>query len=85
MSQTLTEIRQRLAAAGLSPQHRLGQNFLIDHRQLDLIIDAADLSPDSRVLEVGPGTGVLTERLLEAGVRVVAVELDEVQPQRATA
>jgi 16S rRNA (adenine1518-N6/adenine1519-N6)-dimethyltransferase len=75
--QTLTEIRQLLAARGIRPKHRLGQNFLHDHNQLRRIVEAGSVSPGDLVLEVGPGTGTLTETLVEAGAEVVCVELDE--------
>ena len=65
-----------LAAAGLAPLHRLGQNFMIDEHALSRLIDELHLVPGERVVEVGPGTGVLTERLLLSGARVLAVELD---------
>lgn len=74
--QTLSEIRGLLATAGLAPQHRLGQNFLIDLNLMRKLVAAANLHAGDTVLEVGPGTGSLTELLLEAGVRVVAVEID---------
>jgi len=74
--QTLSEIRALLAEAGLSPQHRLGQHFLIDLNLLRKIVAAAELNPADTILEVGAGTGSLTELLLEAGVCVVAVEID---------
>ena len=61
---------------GLDPLHARGQNFLIDQHVLDDIAAAADLHPGDNVLEIGPGPGVLTERLVTAGSRVVAVEID---------
>ncbi|MEM9882858.1 MAG: 16S rRNA (adenine(1518)-N(6)/adenine(1519)-N(6))-dimethyltransferase RsmA [Planctomycetota bacterium] len=76
MSQTLTEIKQLLAGHGLRPKHRLGQNFLHDHNHLVRILDAAEVAAGDVVLEVGPGTGALTERLLAAGAEVVACEVD---------
>lgn len=76
MAQTLTEIKALLAAYGLRPKYRLGQNFLHDHNQMRRILDAAAIAPGDLVLEVGSGTGALTERLLGAGARVVAVEID---------
>jgi len=55
---------------------RLGQNFLTDRRILDAIVDAANLTPEDRVLEIGPGQGVLTRELASRAGQVVAVELD---------
>lgn len=74
--QTLGEIRRLLEERGLSPRKALGQNFLIDHNLLSRLVTAAGVGPGIRVLEAGPGTGTLTEELLERGGRVVAVELD---------
>lgn len=65
-----------LRAHGLSPKKSLGQNFLIDSAALEHIIGAAEVPPDSSVLEVGPGLGSLTRYLALAARRVVAVELD---------
>lgn len=61
---------------GFHPNRTLGQNFLIDRNVLDAIIAAAGVSKGQRVLEIGPGLGVLTEALLEVGASVVAVEKD---------
>lgn len=74
--QTQSEIRQLLATAGLAPQHRFGQNFLIDLNLMRKLVAAGDVNPADTILEVGPGTGSLTEFLLDAGARVVAVEID---------
>jgi len=74
--QTLSEVRGILAAAGLAPQHRFGQNFLIDLNLMRKLVSAAELTAADTVLEVGPGTGSLTECLLAAGAGVVAVEID---------
>jgi 16S rRNA (adenine1518-N6/adenine1519-N6)-dimethyltransferase len=70
------ELRRLLRAEGLRPRHGLSQNFLTDADALDVIVAAADLHPGDRVVEVGPGLGVLTRRLLAAGCTVVAIELD---------
>ena len=56
---------------------RLGQNFLIDGSVIDFIIDSANLSKDDTVVEIGPGAGFITERLVKEARLVVAVELDE--------
>jgi len=61
------------------PKKSLGQHWLNDELALDDIVAAADLTPDDVVLEVGPGPGALTRRLVKAAARVVAVELDSQQ------
>jgi 16S rRNA (adenine1518-N6/adenine1519-N6)-dimethyltransferase len=70
------QLRRLLAAERLRPRKSLSQNFLTDPAALDAIVAAADLAPGDRVVEVGPGLGVLTRRLLAAGASVLAVELD---------
>lgn len=81
MAQTLSEIKKLLADHGLRPKKKFGQNFLHDGNHLCKILDAARLTPGDLVLEVGPGTGALTERLVAEGARVVAVEIDrDMQP-----
>ena len=56
---------------------RFGQHWLVDQAVLQRIVEAAELNPADRVLEVGPGRGALTERLLASGAEAVAaVELD---------
>jgi len=74
--QTQSEIKAMLESRGLSPRHALGQNFLCDHNLIRRLVDAAGVGEGDRVLEVGPGTGALTEHLLERGCAVVACELD---------
>ena len=59
---------------------KLGQNFLIDADIGRGIVDAADIRPGERVLEIGPGIGTLTQGLAEAGAEVTAVELDKKLP-----
>lgn len=74
--QTLSEIRSILAERGLQPKKKLGQNFLHDQNQLRRLLDAASITSGDLVLEVGPGTGTLTEALLDRGAQVLACELD---------
>lgn len=76
MAQSKTQIQALLAAANTEPRHRFGQNFMIDGNIVRMIADAASISPADTVLEVGPGTGTLTEELLARAGRVVAVEID---------
>jgi 16S rRNA (adenine1518-N6/adenine1519-N6)-dimethyltransferase len=76
MAQTKQQIRQLLAQAGRSPRHALGQNFMIDQNLVRLVADAGELTPTDLAIEVGPGTGTLTEESLTRAGRVLAVELD---------
>jgi 16S rRNA (adenine1518-N6/adenine1519-N6)-dimethyltransferase len=77
MAQTKHEIQSILAQAGSSgPRHRFGQNFMIDQNLVRLVADAGEITPGDLVIEVGPGTGTLTEELLARGGDVVAVEID---------
>lgn len=69
-------VRTTLRAAGLRARRALSQNFLADPDVLEAILAAADPSPGRRVLEIGPGLGLLTGGLLDSGASVTAVELD---------
>lgn len=62
---------------GLSPKKSLGQNFLHDPNALEKIVATADLMPTDTVVEIGPGTGALTEYLARAAKHVISIELDE--------
>ena len=61
----------------LRADKKLGQNFLIDENIVRRIVEAAELSPADKVLEVGPGIGTLTQGLAESGADVVAVEVEK--------
>jgi 16S rRNA (adenine1518-N6/adenine1519-N6)-dimethyltransferase len=62
---------------GVRAASSLGQRFLVDRGVLQAIVDAAELTPEEDVLEVGPGPGVLTAQLAERARSVTAVEIDE--------
>ncbi len=70
------EVRRTLKREGLRARHARSQNFLADPDVLQAILDLAEAGPGTRVLEIGPGLGILTGGLLEAGAVVTAVELD---------
>ena len=70
------EVRRTLRREGLRAQHGRSQNFLADPDVLQGILDLAEVAPGSRVLEIGPGLGILTGGLLDGGAEVTAVELD---------
>jgi 16S rRNA (adenine1518-N6/adenine1519-N6)-dimethyltransferase len=65
-----------MGAERLRPRKSLSQHFLTDPAALDAIVEAAELHAGDRVVEIGPGLGVLTRRLLASGASVIAVELD---------
>jgi len=72
----VADIRLLANRIGLRPTKALGQNFVHDANTIRRITRIADLAPGEVVLEVGPGLGSLTLGLLDAGARVVAVEVD---------
>ncbi|MGL4651139.1 MAG: ribosomal RNA small subunit methyltransferase A, partial [Caldilineaceae bacterium] len=74
----IPNVQELLRRYGLTggAKKSLGQNFLIDHAVAQRIVQAAELTPDATVLEIGPGPGVLTGMLTAQAARVVAIELD---------
>ncbi len=60
----------------ISANKNLGQNFLIDEQVIENIIEAANISTEDVVIEIGPGLGTLTNKLLERAKKVIAIELD---------
>lgn len=90
--QTLAQIKELLESRGLAPKKSLGQNFLVDQNLIRKLVDSGlghaagtrtvseptvSGTDHSVVLEVGPGTGTLTEELLSRGCRVIACEMDD--------
>ncbi len=69
-------VRQFCSRHGLRLNTDLGQHFLIDAAVLDAIVDAADIRPEDRVVEIGPGIGVLTRELLQRARSVTVIEID---------
>lgn len=76
-AQNRTQIADLLERHGLAPIHRLGQHFLADANITRKIVDLADVTPGSKVVEIGAGTGTLTRALAGAGAHVVAFEVDK--------
>ena len=70
-------IRRTLRDAGLRARHDRSQNFLVDVDVLEAILAEADAREGDRVLEIGPGLGILTAALLGTGASVTAIELDD--------
>ncbi len=70
------ELTAELEKLGMRPGRGLGQNFLLDGNLLDFIVRASGVQPGERVLEVGPGFGALTRKLLAAGAILTSIEFD---------
>ena len=58
-------------------QKKYGQNFLIDNHVLDKIINAADISDEDLVIEIGPGIGTLSQRIAEKAYKLITIEIDK--------
>jgi len=76
MTTLYEEVRTVLRGSDFTPRKSRGQNFLIHERVIDGIIDLLDPQPNDGVVEIGPGLGFLTRRLLERAGQVWAVEVD---------
>lgn len=70
-------LRELLAEYGASPKRSLGQNFVIDPNTIRKVVEASDLKPDDKVLEIGAGCGSLTLGLASVAAQVIAVEIDD--------
>ena len=77
----MTDTGRLIAETGIVPKKSKGQNFLTDGRVADRHIGYADISEGDRVLEVGPGLGILTERILEKPCSLTCIELDDILAQ----
>ena len=82
MPSLLQQTRFALNELGIRPRTQLGQHFLIDAEVVRHMVQAAELTPDMAVLEIGPGLGVVSEALMDIGVRLYLVELDRLLAQR---
>ena len=74
--QTKREIESSLDQAGLRPRKRFGQHFLIDGNLMRLLVQSAEIGADDVILEIGPGTGGLTDLLVTRAKHVICVEID---------
>ena len=72
------DVRTAMRLAGIKPNKGLGQHFLVDRPSLEAIMDAAAVTKNDTVLEIGPGLGVMTRPLADQAGHVVAVETDHI-------
>lgn len=73
---TRSGLKAFLDAYGFSPMKQWGQHFLVDGQLADRLVTAARIPQGGCVLEIGPGAGALTGRLLQSGARVLTIEID---------
>lgn len=66
----------------ISPKKRFGQNFMINEKTLEALVDTLQIEPSDTVLEIGPGLGFLTEYLIQKKIPVLLVEKDRVLAER---
>jgi len=76
MATLYQQVRAALRESTFRPRKRLGQHFLIHEGTLGAILRLLDLSPGDELLEIGPGLGFLTRRLVEVAQKVWAIEVD---------
>lgn len=76
-----SELSQLLQELGTGPKKGLSQNFLIDPNVVSKILQTADVKPSETILEIGPGPGALTMKLLESKAHVIAIEKDPIFAQ----
>lgn len=74
----MTDTGRLIAQTGIVPKKSKGQNFLIDGRVADRHISYAGIREGDRVLEVGPGLGILTERMIDLPCSLTCIELDDI-------
>ncbi|OVE77712.1 ribosomal RNA small subunit methyltransferase A [bacterium F16] len=72
----LQELKALLTELGIRPSRKLGQNFLIDPNTIQRICRCADIKDGDLIIEIGPGTGAMTDYLLQQDIDLIAVEYD---------
>ena len=82
MTTLYEEVRATLRESEFKPRKRLGQNFLIHENIIASIVQLLDVAPQDEIVEIGPGLGFLTRRLVATAKRVWAVEIDPVLVNR---
>lgn len=77
MSSIYEETKYILKKYGITANKSLGQNFLINDDVVNKIVDSAEISKEDLVIEIGPGLGTLTQKLLDRAGKVISIELDK--------
>ena len=71
------KVKEILKKYNIKPRKSLGQNFLIDNNKINKIVEYANISEDDLVIEIGPGVGSLTVKIIEKCGFFLAIELDK--------
>lgn len=77
MNSSLDDTKYILSKYNIRANKKLGQNFLIDDRTIQEIIEASNIGKTDLIIEIGPGLGTLTSKLLERAGKVIGIEIDE--------
>ncbi|MBI3316083.1 MAG: ribosomal RNA small subunit methyltransferase A [Candidatus Omnitrophica bacterium] len=85
MPDLIPETKAALAKLGIFPRKKLGQNFMVNSRELEWIARELSFAAGDTVVEIGPGLGFLTRFLLDRGAEVVAIEKDAEMARRLPA
>lgn len=76
MESSYNETKLLMKKYKITANKKLGQNFLIDDNVIEKIVESANIEKDDLIIEIGPGLGTLTEKLLEKAGKVICIELD---------
>lgn len=82
MATLYQEAREALRGADFRPKKKLGQNFLVHENVVDAVLRLLDLNPNDEVVEIGPGLGFVTRRLVERAGKIWAIEVDRFLVER---
>ena len=77
MKDSISDMFKRMSEYGIKPVKSLGQNFLLDNNTIEKIIDAANITANDLVIEIGPGAGSLTKKLAKRAGNLIAIEIDK--------
>ena len=77
MDKLLEETKYLMKKYKIKANKSLGQNFLIDEKVIEDIVDGANIDNEDLVIEIGPGLGSMTKLLLEKAKKVICIELDK--------
>ena len=77
MQGLLEETKFLMKKYNISANKSLGQNFLVNEEVLDKIVECSNINKEDLIIEIGPGLGTLTSKLLEKAGKLIAIELDE--------